>query len=157
MAEILFCNPDPDPCMALREQDHGVEARSFKRRGKKERGIKTGGQAFAGDTTRPSDLLPLSLEGRRWLGIIECEAGNSGPDRTGKHVGTAGITRLVAVHRTVVSITLQQTRSFLQDARDSRIVRRDEGSEDLRHVAYAAPLIAGEQLNPALLDNRLKS
>ena len=39
MAEILLDDPDPDPCMSLREEGDRVEARSLEGCGKKERGV----------------------------------------------------------------------------------------------------------------------
>ena len=51
MTEILLEDPDPDPCMVLREEDYRVEARSLEGPSKKERGVKTGRETLIGYAT----------------------------------------------------------------------------------------------------------
>ena len=43
---------------------------------------------------------------------------------------------------------------MFQRAGDRRVVWRDEGGEDSKHVAYAAPFIAFSPLDSQFLDNR---
>ena len=53
--------------------------------------------------------------------------------------------------------SLQQARCVLQHACHRRIVRRDEGCEDLRHIAQTAPLIACKQLDSARFNDSWKA
>ena len=48
---------------------------------------------------------------------------------------------------------LQEPRRVFHEPRNGRLVRRDECSEDLSHVAYAAPLIARKEVDPTLVDD----
>ena len=151
MTEVLLADPDPDPGMALREENDRVEAGGLVGRGKEERGIEAGGEPLVRDPTGTANLLTLAFKRGGRFGIGQSEARDGRPDRGSKKVCAARVLRLVAVHRTVVARGLENTRGVLHHACDRRIIRGDERREDLGHVAHPAPLVAGKKIDPARL------
>ena len=155
VSQVPLLNPDADPRVALREENHRVESGGLERRRQEECRIEAGRQAFLRDPGRTADLLTPCLEGRRWLSVVKAERGCSRPDRGGQHVCPSRILGLVPIHGAIVSRSFQQAGGILEQLRDGRLVWRDECSQHLCHVRETAPLVSSQEIDAFALDDRL--
>ena len=143
----LLNKPHSGEAVPVLHDEHGVEPHRFQPRCEKQGGIEARGKSIPKHGANASGFLPNLLEAARWTCIGQRSCSNSRPERGSQHVGTVGVTRLIAVERCGVSVAIKGLRGGFEQRSDRGVVRRDKRREKLSHAVHAAPLITGEHTN----------
>ena len=126
------------------QHDQRAEPGRLQAGAEQHRQVETGSQPLLADLARGADALAAADEGGRRVDVAQVHAADRVPDRLRLFPDAGLAAALVALERVWLAACPQEVRGGVDDAGDRRVVRLDEGGEDVGDARGAAPLVEGQ-------------